>query len=238
MKVLNATCCSNLLSKSKIEKEQDDFYENGGYGSNVTSVANNIHINQPSPFYDYEKVIEEHRDRLFPASRMNLVPPVPPEHEVLFIGGRPKDLPLTEKTKTETNNFYNHSNNFSYFFSLGCGNCRIWVTARTCQAIFVLFTAICVIATAVYVPIVLTQQDINWDFGWTNWTFLNGNDTILGSTVVTPISVGGDHGDKSDDENPYDYSDYSDATIPDFYDQGGDDHQNLDICGGWVDSFF
>ena len=57
-----------------------------------------------------------------------------------------------------------HKSLHSHYFRIGCGNCRIWVTARSCQAAFLLIGAICIIFTSVYLPIVLTKnhQDALW----------------------------------------------------------------------------
>jgi len=53
---------------------------------------------------------------------------------------------------------------YVHYYGIGCGNCRIWVTARSCQAAFLLIGAICIIFTSVYLPIVLTKnhQDALW----------------------------------------------------------------------------
>ena len=41
----------------------------------------------------------------------------------------------------------------SYLFSVGCGRCRLWVTAKTCQIFFITTLLVILTGIAIYVPL-------------------------------------------------------------------------------------
>lgn len=106
-------------------------------------------------------MIQEHQASLFPGQSYHTpTGPIDPNDQVLVINRAFFQDP--QKTKLKCTSFtskHSLSDKISSFSNsrLGCGNCRIWVTARTCQAIFFMVAVVIALAGAVYGSIILTQ---------------------------------------------------------------------------------
>lgn len=161
-KLIQGTNCCGKWSNSIVEDSSIKTLD--------PAILSKLNQNIYDP-YNYQQILQQYHE--------NLKPDPNDKTEVLVINKKFYDKKIAENWLPglskfgETNNFESGVFDFrqnlgfkndlsnlssSNFFSLGCGNCRIWVTARTCQVIFLMLVTACVSFAAVYVPIILLQK--------------------------------------------------------------------------------